>query len=122
MRRTPIDTALSCYMKSFMNDYPFANSLEWFASYYQAYDAICTHWRRILDDKWLDVRYEALVANPEATVHTVRQFLGCQPARPVQSGEQTTSELTPSEIGRWRRYAQQLQPVLSTLHPAGSEH
>lgn len=130
--RHPCDVVLSCFMQGFeMND-AMANFLE-LGDAARLYDLVLTFWQRSRDALPLnlfELRYEELVAAPEAAMRPLAGFLGLDwdPAildhqataaarGPIStpSYNQVTRNLYREASGRWRRYRDQLAPVLPML-------
>jgi tetratricopeptide (TPR) repeat protein len=86
------------------------------------------HWRRVLPQPWVEVRYERLVREPERAMQPVAETLGLQwkpamlaPAERKERGVRSPTyadvaqPLHTRAIGRWRHYAQWLEPHLGPL-------
>jgi tetratricopeptide (TPR) repeat protein len=129
-RRSPVDTCLSIFSRTF-RDVPFGYDLGELGRYYRAYDALLAHWRRVLPERvLLEVRYEALVDDFEGTARTMLAHCGLdwdarclafeQTQRPVTtaSAPQVRRPLYRSSLQRWRPAAARLQPLLDGLGPA----
>ena len=76
--RNPIDTCLSCYFQDFVGNYRFAYSLEYLANFYGMYRKLVEHWQATLDISIFELRYEDLVAEPEATTRDLVKFCGLE--------------------------------------------
>jgi tetratricopeptide (TPR) repeat protein len=125
-RRDPRDVCLSCYVQDF-KAVRFACSLDDLAAYYRAYERLMAHWREALPLSVLDVRYEELVADPEAQSRRLVAFCGlawnehCLAFHETRRAVQTASRVQvrqpvyTSSVGRWRRYAAQLRPLIEAL-------
>lgn len=119
-RRDLRDVALSAWSSHFMHDdmawsYDFAD-IETFAN---GYSTLMEHWRQHSPLPILDVDYETLVAEPDATIRRVREFLllGDEAPGPVRNDPssittasvwQARQPVYTSSVGRWRRYATEL--------------
>jgi tetratricopeptide (TPR) repeat protein len=134
LRRHPLDSCLSLYRQLFavaFSYYNFTYRLEDIGRYYVAFDRLMAHWRRVLPGKVLEVPYESLVAEQETTTRALLEFCGLpwEPrcldfhtnAAPVAtaSSVQVRAPLYGSAVGRWRRYAAELEPLISQLRTAG---
>jgi Tfp pilus assembly protein PilF len=131
--RDPRDVVLSCLRQNFrMNALTYAfTSLAGAAAAYGACMALADVYRRVLPLDILDVRHEALVDDFEAGLRAACGFIGLDfdpamldvaataAARPVRtpSAPQVRAGLSNRGVGRWRRYASELAPVLPTLAP-----
>ncbi len=56
--REPLDTCLSCYFENFHQDQRFATRLESLGHFHRQYERLMDHWRAVLPQPMLDVRYE----------------------------------------------------------------
>jgi len=132
--RDPRDCVLSALMQNFMRTpemEPFLDLGE-SARFYADVMSLWMKWRDQLGLDWLEVRYEDLIADPEACFRQVLDFLG-EPwddavLRHHERGSGPKGIRTPSsrdaagEVhsrarGRWRHYETQLAPVAETLRP-----
>jgi Flp pilus assembly protein TadD len=132
-RRSAADTCLSCYFTSFNEELQFASNLNALARYWLDYQRLMHHWHRVLPVKILDVDYERLVSDTEATVRQMLNFceLAWEPACMhffnIDRGIHTPSRwqvrqpIYPQSVGRWRHYERQLRPLLDVLPPVISE-
>jgi tetratricopeptide (TPR) repeat protein len=133
-QRHPCDCVLSCFMQAFaMNDSmsPFLD-IESAADFF---DAAMSFWTRCAEIFPLDVHrivYEDLVVDPEACLRPLVDFLGlgwreglldhqstakARGTISTPSYAQVTQPLTRRPSGRWKRYREQLEPVLPILLP-----
>jgi Flp pilus assembly protein TadD len=128
VRRDPVDTCLSCFSIQFASDQPFAYDLEELGRYYRAYERLMEHWRSILPETaLLEVRYEDLVADLARQARRIIAHCGLewdencvafhQTARSVRtaSAMQVRQPIYRSSVGRSRRYARFLAPLLIAL-------
>jgi tetratricopeptide (TPR) repeat protein len=131
--RDPLDTCLSCYMKSFGPRVPYSTDLAHLGRYYRAQELLMDHWRAILPpERFIQVRYEDLVADIEKESRRLVSFAGLdwddacldfhrnERAVNTASVAQVREKLTDSSVGRWRRYAIQLQPLILALKEAAA--
>lgn len=86
------------------------------------------HWRQALPQRWMEVRYERLVRQPEKELRSLAEFLDL-PWEPVMLARAAKRErgvrsptyadvaqpLHPRAIGRWQHYAEWLEPHLGPL-------
>ena len=133
-QRHPCDCVLSCFMQAFALNDSMASFLE-IESAADFYDAAMSLWTRCTDVFPLKVHriiYEDLVVAPEASLKPLVDFLGLDwheelldhrstaKARgtiSTPSYAQVTQPLTRRASGRWKRYREQLEPVLPVLMP-----
>jgi len=129
VKRNPIDTCLSCYTKLFTEGQLYSYDLTELGQYYQCYERIMNHWRSILpSDAWLEIEYEAMVNNLEAEAQRLIEFcdLAWEPAcldfyqskRQVRTASfiQVRQPIYTSSVERWRRYEQELAPLIEVLN------
>jgi tetratricopeptide (TPR) repeat protein len=128
-RRNAVDVCLSCYFQHFKS-IMYASSLEDIGLYYRQYERLMAHWHAVLPLQLHEVVYEELVANQEPLSRDLIAFCGLdwndrclafhKNRRPVQTASklQVRRPLYASAVGRWRRYAVQLQPLLRVLGQA----
>jgi tetratricopeptide (TPR) repeat protein len=127
-RRHPADVCFSCYTKLFSEPQAFAYSQTELGRFYRASERLAAHWRATLPaSHFLEVDYEALVDDFEPQVRRLLDFLGLpwdtrvlrfhETLRQVRTASslQVRRPLYRSSIGRWRRYAVYLQPLLAEL-------
>lgn len=132
--RHPYDVVLSCFMANFQPNFAMRSftDLEEAA---RTYDAVFTAWETattLLEIPFRTVRYERLVVDPTAELRPLVEWLGlawddrlADHTETAQSrGRVRTASY--SQIGeplytralyRWRRYADQLAPVIPILEP-----
>lgn len=133
VQRDPADTCFACFRQLFVG-LDFTYDLRELGRYYQAYAELMEHWRRVLPEgRLLEVQYEELVGEPEREIRRLLDFCGLEwdPAclefhrteRAVQtaSADQVRQPLYTSSIGRWRKYREQLAPLLEELGPLAPE-
>lgn len=132
-RRDPRDVVLSCFRRRFgMNAAMYQLlTLEGAAAYYDAVMGLAETYRDLLPLPQHVVRYESLVENFEATARGACEFLGLEwdermadfAARARTRGISTPSAaqvargLNRDGEGAWRRYREQMAPVLPLLQP-----
>jgi hypothetical protein len=129
-QRHPCDVVLSGFLQPF-GTVNFSN-IEAAADYYDAMMSIWTAARETLGLNVHTVIYEELVADPEATLRPLIAFLGLdwddrildhtRTAKTrgtivTPSYDQVTEPVSTRPVGRWKRYAKQLEPALPTLLP-----
>ena len=125
--RQPLDNCLSLYFQPLAAAQAYANSLLDAGHYYGQYRKLLGHWRELLGDNLLDVRYEALVENPRDNIAKVLAFLqlewheGCLDFHRADNRVRTASvnqvrqPLYAGSSGRWQNYDRQLQPLRDYL-------
>ncbi len=131
--RNPLDNCLSLYKNHFSDNGPFYSyDQKELATYYLGYKRLMAHWESVLPGFIHNVEYEALVADPETGVRSLLEKAGLdyEPAclefhrtsRSVRtaSAVQVRKPIYSSSVELWRRYEEQLQPLISVLSGARS--
>ena len=125
--RDPRDVGWSCYRMRFTRGLAYTTDLAAIARIQQATDDLMAHWQRVLPLPIHPVRYEALVNDPEREISALCGALdlpfdrAClnfhENPRSVATGSyaQVRQPLFRDGIGRWRRYARHLAPLLDEL-------
>ncbi|HEY2480868.1 MAG TPA: tetratricopeptide repeat protein [Caulobacteraceae bacterium] len=127
-RRDPRDVCLSCYSRRFNNGQGYAYNLVELGRYWRARDRLMSHWRAVLPPgRVLEVSYEAVVEDPEAWSRRLIAHCGLEwddaclrfheSRRPVNTASlaQVRRPIYASSVGRWRRFARHLGPLLQAL-------
>jgi hypothetical protein len=132
MRRDPRDVVLSCFRINFVpspSAYAYSD-LEETARHYDALMRLIELCRERLPLAYHEVRYDRLVADFETTVRAFAAFIGLEWTDQFHAFDRTartrgvrTASATQVRKGlydgggRWRRYRDQLAPVLPMLKP-----
>jgi tetratricopeptide (TPR) repeat protein len=129
--RNPIDTCVSCFSLFFGGDLDFANDLGELGRHYRMYSQLMDHWRSLLPaGKMIEIRYETLVNDLAGEARRLVEFCGLpwderclafhETDRPVTTASvlQVRQPIYRSSIERWRRYENQLGPLLEALGSA----
>jgi len=126
-RRDPLDVCLSCYFTNFREPPAYAADLEDLGFYYREYERLMAHWRTAIPLPILDVQYEELVGNQESVSRQIVDFCGLswdnrcleyhKASRPVQTCSvwQVRQPVYQNAVGRWKRYARHLDPLVRAL-------
>lgn len=126
-RRNAIDTCLSCYVVSFAQGHAYSNDLEDLGRYWRIYDSLMDHWRAVLPRPMLELDYEDMVAEPEATTRRLLEHCGLpwddacldfhRHKRPVLTASkmQVRKPIYQSSVERWRNYEAHLGPLIEAL-------
>jgi Flp pilus assembly protein TadD len=131
--RDPRDVVFACFRRLFALNaflYQFL-SLEGTAAFYDSVMRLAEAYRAAIPLSLLEVRNEALIADPESELRRLCGFVGIEPnaamidftrrkerrdiASPQSAG--LASGLSGAGRGQWRRYAQHLAPVMPVLRP-----
>jgi len=126
-RRCPVSTCLSLYFKNFAKVISYSRDLTWLGQKYRLYHDLMDHWRKVLPLEILDVDYEDMVSDHEATVRRVLDFAGldwndaCLDFHKTERKVKTASQwqvrqpLYDSSLERWRHYSHHLGPLFEAL-------
>lgn len=128
LKRNALDTCVSCFSKMFTGPQNHTYDLAELGRYWRAYDALMTHWRRVLpEDAFLDVDYERLVGDIEGETRRIFEFCGLPwdasaldfqrkgSAVRTASSYQVRQPLYSSAVERWRNYERHLGPLMQAL-------
>lgn len=126
--RDPMDSCFSCFTHLFDGDnLPYTYELGTLGRYYVRYAKLMRHWRRVLPDAVLDVRYEDLVQDTETQVRRMLDYLDLpwdarclefhRNRRVVETASraQVTRPIYRSSVARWRHFEAHLQPLLALV-------
>ena len=127
-RRDPVDACMSCYGLLFGGAQPYAYDLAELGRYARACDRLMERWRGCLPDgTLLEVRYEALISDPEAQVRRLLDHCGLawDPRRldfhksdrqvRTSSASQVRRPLYATSVGASRVHGPRLAPLLDAL-------
>jgi Tfp pilus assembly protein PilF len=127
-RRDPRDQLFSCWSLLFANAQEWAYDIDELGRYHRAYATLMDHWRRVLaPGVMLDLRYEDLVADPEAGARHLLDHCGLEwddqvlrfweARRAVKSASmaQVREPIYDRSIGRWRPFAPYLAALFDGL-------
>jgi tetratricopeptide (TPR) repeat protein len=132
-KRNAIDNCVSIYTTPFRSGHDWIHKREDIVSYYRLHEMLMDHWRAVLPQgTMLEVQYEHLVTQPEATAREMIEFIGLDweescltpedNDRPVRTPSQwqVRQPVYRSSIDRWRNYEPWLG-ALSSLLSAGEK-
>ena len=126
-RRNPMDNCFSIFKLSFADDQDYAHDLAALGNHYGLYKGMMDSWKEIYPHRILDVHYEDTVADIEAQCVRLVEFLGLtfepkmlefySSERLVRtpSASQVRQPIYKSSVQAWKKYEQQLQPLVSAL-------
>lgn len=128
LRRDPMDLCFANLRELFSDGVAHAYAQDDLAHYHAAYSDLMRHWHAVYPGFVLDVDYEDLVRDPLATSRRVYDFCGLDwsprviepeawAGRAINtlSSAQARQSVNTASIGRWRRYAAQLEPLRLAL-------
>lgn len=126
-RRAAMDTGFSQLKELFAHGYPHSYDQGETARHLLRYQALMARWREVLGERMLEVRYEAMVDDPEGLAARVAAFCGlpalapgagvAEAGRPVStaSAVQVREPVNRRGLGRWQPYAGALAPMAEAL-------
>lgn len=129
--RNPMDACLAMYKQVFTFAYKFSYSLDYLGRYYVAYERLRQHWRKVLGSRFVEVEYEAMVADQEGQTRALLAQLGLEfePAclefeknkapSTTASSVQVREKIHTRSVKRWTRFGAHLQPLREHLERAG---
>ncbi|HEY5301054.1 MAG TPA: sulfotransferase [Acetobacteraceae bacterium] len=133
-RRHPVDTCLSIYSILFGPKMDFVGSKADLTFFYRQYVRLTDHWRAVLPaDRFLEVEYERLIAEPEAESRRLIAFTGLdwddaclRPERNnrnvrTASAWQARQPVYASSVERWRHYEPWLGELRELLPAPAAE-
>ena len=128
--RIVLDTCVSCFTTDFSKGQVWSFDLSDIGAYYGLYLDLMAHWRRVLPLPIHEIQYESVVADLPGEARRLLDFCdldwhpGClefhRSKRPVftASNIPVRQRIYASSVGRWRRYEDQLQPLIDKPPPA----
>lgn len=130
-RRNPLDIAVSCFEELFELENDYTAGFEEFGQYFLEHERLMAHWQAVLPIRIHEIRYEDLVANPEATSRGLIQYCeldwhpSCLEFQKTNRAVQTPSRwqvrqpIYRSSVGRWQRYRSQMAGLIDLLNASG---
>jgi hypothetical protein len=131
LRRDPRDIALSMWRGHFSGTaLSYTYDLQAMAHRFNLYAETMAHWHAVCPEGLMDLSYEAMARDVEATSRTLAAFCGLDwtpaMARPdlseaqvlTLSATQLRQPVHTRSIGKWRAHAEMLKPFVDGLDPA----
>jgi Tfp pilus assembly protein PilF len=131
LTRNPMDACFASFKQLFADAYLHSYDQRETARNHARYRQLMATWRQRFPGRFFDISYEATVADLEPHARALLDFLelpwedAClefhrqSGAVATASAAQVREPAHTRSVGRWRRYSQQLQPMLETLEQAG---
>ncbi len=129
-RRHPVDTCLSIFTTNFESTIDFAGERGRLVFFYRQYQQLMAHWREVLPpDRFIEVDYETLVADPEPITRRLIATCGLgwndaclaphrnQRRITTASLWQARQPIYRTSVERWRRYEPWLGELRQLLPP-----
>lgn len=126
-RRNPMDICWSCFQNPLNDSHYYSRDLSLLGQYYRDYVRLMDHWKRVLPLQIHELDYENFTSDFEAETRKLIEFIGlpwdeaCLSFHESDATVKTFSRgqvrnpIYRSSVERWRRYEQELQPLLSSL-------
>lgn len=130
-RRDPLDTCFSCFTTMFGVGQEYSYDLTQLGCHYGYYQRLMNHWEELLGDRMVAVDYESLVQEPEPVIRRLLESLGLDwdpacldfaasgGAVRTASMAQVREPLYSRSVGRGRRFAAYLGPLIDALEEGG---
>ena len=132
--RDPMDNCVACYMNNLSKWHSYTQDLTSLGRYYVEHRRLMDHWKTVIPNPVMEVRYEDVVADTEGKAREVIEFLGLEwdpnclrfqendnKARTL-SAWQVRQPIYSSSVKRWQRYEEYLDPLkveLKGFYPDG---
>jgi tetratricopeptide (TPR) repeat protein len=129
IRRHPLDIFVSCMSHNLAHGGHFAESLETLAEHYAGAESLYQHYKNVLPDTGLEIKYEDLVADFETELQDLMFDLGLElePAciafhestrqSHTISYRQIKKPLYKSSVARFKNFLPYLEPALPWIEP-----
>jgi tetratricopeptide (TPR) repeat protein len=129
-RRHPLACGFSNFKQHYARGQEFAYDLNNFGQYYRDYVRLMRHFDEVAPGTVHRVIHERLIANPEAEIRLLLDYLGLpfdeaclnfhETKRPIRtaSSEQVRRPISGDSADQWRRFEQWLEPLKAGLGPA----
>jgi tetratricopeptide (TPR) repeat protein len=122
LRRDPVDHCVELFTTLFPRGHGWSYALDSLAHHYAAYHQLMGHWRRNLPGGLQDLDLERCLENPGAVLAALSQKLDLNQAsigQEAASGDGPGREPHAPVIGRWKRFEQDLAPLVERLRADG---
>ena len=131
LTRDPMDSCFASYKQLFADAYLHSYDLEEMARHHCRYRHLMDVWRERFGDRFLDISYEETVSDLEPNARRLIDFLDLpwedeclrfheqKKAVSTASAVQVREPVHTRSVGRWRKYEEQLAPMLAELRKNG---
>jgi hypothetical protein len=118
---------LSCYFQDFSGFLPFTYSFTDLGLFYNQYQRLMQHWKKVINLPLMEVSYEDIVEDPEQMSRSIVEFCGLtwdnrclnfhQSKRVVHTAsyDQVRQPIYKQSVARWKHYEAHLGPLLKAL-------
>ncbi len=129
MVRHPLDVAISMLSHTLTHGYNCGFGIDTIIAHMQAMHRLNTHYDAVLEKPPLIVRYEDFVADQDGQTRRLLNYINIdfndaclrfhenRRHAPTPSYAQVAKPLNDRSIGRWRKYARQLEPYMAAITP-----
>jgi tetratricopeptide (TPR) repeat protein len=129
--RDPRDIGMSIFTFRFYGAHPYAHNLSDLGWYMGEKQRLMDHWKQVLPNQIMEVNLSDWVEDFPGTLTRLLDFLGlpydpaCEAFHETDRRVRTVSRAQVKEkvnargLGRWKQYAEQLQPLVAALEAAG---
>jgi len=126
-RRDPIDNCLSIFKQNFGGVHKYAYEQTELGGYHLLYQDLMEHWGSVLPGFMFELQYEDMVADQEGMTRKLLEFCdlpwddNClqfhKSERTVKTASytQVRKKIYSDSVELWRRYEQELQPLITAL-------
>lgn len=126
-KRDPIDNCLSIFKQNFGGVHKYAYDLAELGGYHLLYQDLMEHWNKVLPGFVFELQYEDMVADQEGMTRKLLEFCGLpwddnclqfhKSERTVKTASytQVRKKIYSDSVQLWKRYEQELQPLISAL-------
>lgn len=124
--KNAVDTCLGCYKQKFAgNVWPYIYDMQKLRKAYEEYHALMCYWESLFPGAVYHLSYESLISNQEKTTRQLLDYCGLswnqacidfhESDRVVTTASvgQIRKKLYGDAIGRWKKYENHIQPLLS---------
>ena len=133
VRRHPVDACFASFKQLFADAYPHSYDLREMGRHHARYRRLMAHYRGEFGDRFLEIDYETVAADPEASARALLDYIGlpwndaCLAFHEQEAAVTTASAVQVREpahtrsVGRWLAYREELAPLVEELRVHGVE-
>lgn len=126
-RRNPFDVCLSCFFQNLSDEHLYSRDLKEVALYYQQYDRLMAHWKKVLPVNIQTIDYEEMISDTEIICRKVIDYTGLEWQEQcldfyntkrhinVDNPVQLKYGVYKSSINNWQHYEKYLHLMKKTL-------
>ncbi|MDH5645000.1 MAG: sulfotransferase [Candidatus Heimdallarchaeota archaeon] len=125
--RNPMDNCLSIYFSEFNRMHGYSNELATVGKHYREHVALMKHWKELLGEKILELKYEEMVNDQENNTRRLLDFCGLKwdesclqfhKSKRVAntiSYDQVRQPIYKKSVERWKNYEKHMSPLAEAL-------